>query len=176
MCPPAAIAIATLAINAGGAVMQYMQQKQQAKAQEQANAAARLSAIQSANAQTKALHTREIQEREAALQKKDQNDKAARRATATSVTAAGEAGVTGLSLDSLLFNVGFQRGQNESNIDFNLDNTSDQLFYQKQGVQAQSAGRIASLPIVQRPSLFATGLQIAGAGVNAFKTFQTASV
>lgn len=170
----AGLGILQAAVGAAGAVMNFMAQNQAAKAQEAANKRAAQSAIVSANAQTQALHARELQEREAALQQKREVQSEARKAESRVVTSAGEAGITGLSLDSLLFDIGFTRGENERAIEANQDFTAEQLGRQAQGVRAQAAGRIASLPIVQRPSIFATGLQIAGQFTNAFSSYQTA--
>ncbi|WP_204328432.1 virion core protein, T7 gp14 family, partial [Stenotrophomonas maltophilia] len=68
----------------------------------------------------------------------------ARSARATNAVAAGEAGIAGFTVDSLMQDIIAQEGRFNERTDTNLDWTVDQLQESKKGAQAQMRDRINS--------------------------------
>lgn len=157
MCEPATI-IATigLGLEVASAVSGNQAQKKQAKAIGKA-------ADNSAAIDTQTISLRQVQEKDAAGQTIMQADRSARMADATARVSAGESGVSGASVDALLSDLQNQDSAFKVQTGRNLDATLDQLDREKLGVAATAANRKAGAPF---PSDFATGLQIAGAGVD----------
>lgn len=131
----------------------------QAKRAKQAKASAEVSAQQ----QIGQLSLRAEQEQESTGLSIVQADRQARMADAQARVSAGEAGVKGASVDAILTDIQRQDDEFNTSANINLTNEQEQIDAEKQGVRAQEQNQINSVP---EPSDLATGLQIAGQGLN----------
>lgn len=149
--------MATFAIGATQAVTSFVGQNHMA---EQNTA----SAISSANTQYAYTQNRMEQERRAGVQQITENRIQALRASSTAETAAGEAGVVGLSVDHLLGDIMGRQGRFTDSVNQNYEMSHDSLLGQEEGIQANAQSKINSVP---KGNILATGLQIASSGVSA---------
>jgi hypothetical protein len=180
MCNPATAVLAlgalSIVTSAATGIIQYVGQRQQADAQAQYQAAlmqARNQEIQDNMAlanesflqQSQQLHLRDQQEDESASQDIQKVQIEAAKARATARVAAGEAGVSGLSVDSLLADFYRQEDVFRESVRRNRQLGRLQTKEDIKGLRAQAQGRVASVrpytpePIV-RPNFLGTGLQI----------------
>jgi hypothetical protein len=124
--------------------------------------------------QTNALQIRSNQQTDAAGDQAVQNELAGTAARATASTAAGESGVTGNSVATLLNDFSAHEAYNNANLHRQLYWEQQQGYQDMLSARAQAAGNIASAtprPVAPTNWLGA-GLQIAGAGLGAFDQFQ----
>lgn len=175
MCDPTgglATAIVIGATSIASGVTGYIGQKQAANAQQNyQNQQAKDQAIyrnQVAEQANKAFldqsyqqNLRLQQEAAAATDQSTQLGKEAAQARARVRTAAGEAGVSGLSVESLLADYQRQQDYAQQNIDTNLLYTQKQAAENIKGMRADAIGRVSGvrnyIPApVQKPSLLGT--------------------
>lgn len=86
------------------------------------------------------------------------------QARATAATAAGEAGVSGFSVDELLGDFMGRQGRFNAGIDANTTNATTKIRGDMESTRARGQSQINSL---SEPGILDTGLKIAGAGLNA---------
>ncbi len=180
MCEPATISLAlgglAIATSAATGIVSYVGQSQQAAAQaayqsqvaqvqnQQILENARL-ANESFLRQSEQENLRQQQEGEKAGQEIQQTQIEAAQARARARVAAGEAGVSGLSVDSLFADFYRQEDVFRESVRRNQDFSRLQSQENIKGFRAQAQGRIASIrpyvpePVV-RPSFLGTALQI----------------
>lgn len=156
MCnPPAIIAGATLAINAGSALArQSAQNKQSAQTRE--------AALQDLKSTTGQLAIRQVQQREAAGQTLMQIDRSAQRAQAQEVVSAGARNVSGASVHAILDTIEGQAATNESTVQRNLTMQQEQINAAIRSADTRAMRQIASSPPANP---FMTVLQIGEAGL-----------
>jgi hypothetical protein len=152
----------------------YQQKAQDARDKEIQDAYAL--SIESMHQQQKALQERERQEGEATVTEEERNARAAAEARATARTAAGEAGVSGLSLDALLGDFTRQESSYRYGVRRNLSISTDQLTAEMEGVRATAQGRAASIPRlnlepVNGPSYLGAALRIGGDALGAYSKY-----
>lgn len=111
--------------------------------------------------------TRLQQDREAAGQRRTNSVVAAEQARASARTVAGESGVAGMSIDSLINDITRQEAQNTLTIDTNSDMAYAQSRLEGRGVSAQARDRINSAPKGYFNPLLET-LKIAAAGAGGY--------
>jgi hypothetical protein len=92
-----------------------------------------------------------------------ESDRRAREAHATAAVAAGEANVSGISVDALLSVLNRQGAEYRSSVNRQADRQVAQLQREKISGRTEAQNRIAAYP---RPNLFATGLRIGGAAMD----------
>lgn len=157
MCDPVQIALA--------AAQTFMSQQEQ-KAQARAIQAQQLRAHQAAEAayteDVKIIERRKKEEIRAAAQAQEDVYRDALQKTATARVAAGEAGVAGLSVDSLLRDISFQEGTVQTRNVGALRNTVGALEDDKTRAYANMSNRMNSLSPVAQPNFLGTSLQVAG--------------
>jgi hypothetical protein len=181
MCDPASLTLAVTAASAaasvGSGVFSIIQQDQynddlaaanQKQIDENAEAARKVyeqnaAAIDKATVQAQESAGREIQE----------NQIAALKARATALTAAGEAGVSGLSVDALLADFEAQEARFEGAVKANLEGLQGQNEAAKDAALATAEGRIQSIPEfvpspIEVPDFFGPALRV-GQGVIDYK-------
>jgi hypothetical protein len=162
------------AISAGSTLMQYKAQKDNAKAQQRANEINAQNALVSRDAQNRDLLARQDQEREKVVDKKMENMIQAAKARGRIIASAGEAGVySGMSTSHILRDVDRTELRNEQSFDRNMSFVAKQTDRDQEGLQAQYENRVNNQPIVQQPSLLATGLQIGGNAWNSYEKYKT---
>jgi hypothetical protein len=160
MCDPISLSVASLAIGVASAGAGFIQQGQQAKSNRkaaQANYAQQSEALKTQYDQTNKQATDEmsVKAREVMIE------------TARLRVLGGESGLAGGSNDRIENESQFNLGTDIAAIESNRRNTLNQLYEEGKSLRAGSQAQIRQ---VQRPSLIGTGLQIAGAGVNAATT------
>jgi hypothetical protein len=157
VCDPISIIEgASLAIEIGSSVAG-------ASAQNKASKANKAAAQQAMQDTWKDISLREVQEQDATGQTIMQADRQARSADAVARVSAGEAGVAGASVDALVGDISAQASAFKMTQERNLDMTITQLQREKVGAKSAAQSRINAVP---KANPFATGLQIASAGVN----------
>ncbi len=169
MCDP--LSGAMFAISALSTAVGYVGQQEAADAQDEAYEQNRQNALNAFADKQRDLNTRAIQEQEAAANKKFENNLDRRAAQATAMVAAGESGVSGLSVDALFNDLGSRTARANANIDSNTDYTLQQLESEKRGQTYQTVDRINSVKRGQQPSLIDAGLRIAAAGVSSYDSY-----
>lgn len=118
------------------------------------------------------IQTRQIQEEDAAAVQKQDVAREARAARATTMAAAGEAGVSGLSVDALLADIYGKEATAKDRISQNTGFTTQNLTRELDGVKAKAQDRINSMPWASGPSPFAAALKIGGVGLDAYSRSQ----
>ena len=133
------------AASVAGAGLSVAAQMGQNAAQRQINEIQTKNAQKAAQDNYAALALMSEQETENAEQQIAENNMKAREATSTARVAAGEAGVSGLSVDALLRDLNGQRDRFNDGVTQNLERTHDQLQREAEGVNNQLSSQIASL-------------------------------
>ena len=167
MCDPMTIAISTFMVGAVQSVSQYGAAKQQAAAQDAYYDANKANADRSAAYEYHQNQLRKQQEQDAAGTKSFDNMLETRAKVAHAEVGAGEAGVTGLSVDSLINDIFGAGGRTNDRIAQNKEMTLAQLNAEDQGIAARQTDRINSVRRGVQPSGLALGLNIASSGLNA---------
>jgi len=167
------MAIASFAISAGSTLMSFQAEQQAAKQQNAYYEQNRLNALQAFQDKQNAYNQRIAQEQEAAAQGKFDNSLEAKSARATSEVAAGESGVSGLSIEGLARDFAGKEQRMKDRIDQQTDWTTQQLQAEKRGDSYQTLDRINSVRRAQKPNFAAAGLRIAGAGLDAVSSYKT---
>lgn len=117
------------------------------------------------------VQTRQIQEEDAAAVQKQDISREARAARATTMAAAGEAGVSGLSVDALLADVYGKEATAKDRISQNSGFTTANLTREMDGLKAKAQDRINSMPWATGPSPFAAALKIGGVGLDSYNRY-----
>ncbi|MFB7147759.1 virion core protein, T7 gp14 family [Agrobacterium deltaense] len=169
MCDP--ITMVAAALGTAQTVTGYMGERQAAAAQ---NAMVRENQ-KAANAnlvrEYADVQTRQIQEEDAAAVQKQDLSREARAARATTMAAAGEAGVSGLSVDALLADVYGKEATAKDRISQNSGFTTANLTREMDGLKAKAQDRINSMPWATGPSPFAAALKIGGVGLDSYNRY-----
>lgn len=169
MCEPATIlTIATVASGAAG----FVGANNAARAQDKANEQARNLAIQNQQLQIRSLRNAEDEEARRASESLVSNARAADSATATAQVSAGEAGVSGLSVDALLGDIIRQETENRQDVLQTQDFGQRQRQLDREGLGITTQSQFNQLPLVQYPSFFE---HAANTAVSAFGVHQRAS-
>ncbi|GGD98165.1 virion core protein, T7 gp14 family [Rhizobium anhuiense] len=161
-----------LAIGAATSVVQYQGQVSAAEEQNKLYRDNAARANQNARDQMFQTQQRMLQEQEKAGAEKADNLKEAREAKATATVAAGEAGVSGLSVDALLAEFDGRAAQANDRVDQNTEWTLNQLNNEMKGIRSNAEDRINSVQRAAKPSFFDAGLRIAGAGLDSYNDYK----
>jgi len=147
------------ALTIGSSLVSYQQQQQQAKAQRRA-------ADASYAVQREQTLRRLEEERQATAQANMDTYREAMAQKATASTSAGQAGVTGISVNNLLNDVSFEQGVITSRNLKTLDNRYNMTLDELNALQTQRSARYEENPL---PSMFGTALEIGTAGYSGMK-------
>jgi len=134
---------------------------------------ANVKSSQAANRQDHvALHSRELQERDALQEKNRIAAIEGARARGKQAAATGESNVTGISVDNILADVERGPANDQTQREATYMNTVSQLREEMKGADARSEARINSLKVGYNPVAPASGaslaLGIAGAGLSGY--------
>jgi outer membrane PBP1 activator LpoA protein len=168
MCEPTTMAI----LSAASKGMEFMEAQQQARQQQIRYDQNRIAAAQARDLKIQSLNQRAIQESEAAGEAKQKQAIEALEKRERGVVAAGEAGVTGSSVDILLADYTAQRLRGETTINRNLENVERQIELQKMGASAEAETRINSMPQGTQPSFLAAAISAAASGYATYKQYE----
>ena len=158
------IPAAMLAITALSAVGQVVAQKQQADAQAASNQRQYENTMQAYRENVNQTNLMQQQERENALQATEANGIKARAAESTATVAAGENGISGLSVDALLADINNKQGRYDTSVQTNFDRAQSAIQSQRNNVYSNAATTINSLQTPATPDYLGAGLKI-GTGV-----------
>lgn len=172
MCGPAAVPIAMLGISAVGTAASISAQSQQQKAQDAFNQRQYENDMTAYRGNLANIEVQRNQAREDAVAQKQQNDMAGRRATATATTAAGEAGVSGTSVDALLRDLAGQAAYDNTNVDENYLRQDRALNAQRENAFNSTASQINQLRPSMSPDYLGAGLRIGQAAAGAYSQYQ----
>nr|WP_217345073.1 hypothetical protein [Noviherbaspirillum sp. L7-7A]MBV0879292.1 hypothetical protein [Noviherbaspirillum sp. L7-7A] len=167
MCEPASI---TLAITAASAAAGVAQQSAQASAQNKYNAKQRENSIIARNQNLSQIEVQKQQVSQQAGEKTFQNDLAAQKALSTAKVSAGENGVSGLSVDSLLGEIEASQMRYNTSVGANLTDNVNALNMQRENVQTSAVNQVSQLKTPQAPDYLGAALKIGGA----YSTYQKA--
>ena len=163
------VASAMLGMGIASAISGVYAQRQQAKAQEAANKAQYDQAVIARNANINQTNLMAEQEREAAGQKINENNKKARQAMSTAWVTAGENGISGLSVDALLRSLAGERDDYNQSVRTNYDRSMIAINNQRENANINANSVIASLQPVQQPDYLGAALKI-GSAVTSYGT------
>lgn len=172
MCEPVSattLAYSSLAIATASAAASVYAQQQQADAQRQVNERQSQNIYAANAANQNQVNVQEQQSREQAIQKKTENGMIARSSIARSQTAAGESGVSGLSVGYLLADLAGKRDKFDSSVDTNYNYAYQNSENQRANVAFDATSAINGLKAPVMPDYIGAGLRIAQAGVD-YKT------
>lgn len=168
MCDPTTLAVASFAMGAVGQYSQYSAQSAQAAAQNNAYEQNRINALASMREDYKQLNTRQMQEAESASLEAQKRQAQAQRELATARVGAGEAGISGLSVEGILRDISGLALNDTDAINRGADWNINQIQAEKSGVRSSTQGRISSQSRGSKSSPWTLGLGIAGAGIDAY--------
>ena len=171
MCEPVSMAVATTALGIGSSVMGYSAQQDQYKATERNYWQNWSNTMTGYQQDVRAVGERQMQEQTGTAQRKFalQQDYDAKAATVR--TAGTEAGLTGLSFDAIMNDLGGQQDTRLGAEDTQLGVNLQQLQDQKSGLVTAGANRINSAPRGQKPNPWALALQIGGNVLSGASTY-----
>lgn len=170
MCDP--LSMIGFAVSAASSAVGYAGQVSAANEQNRIYAENATRANQNAKDQMFQTQQRMIQEQSAAADEKIDVQREARAAKATAFTAAGESGVSGLSVDALLSEFDGRAAEYEDRVDQNTEWTMNQLNNEMKGIQSNAEDRINSVQRAAKPSFFDAGLRIGGAGLDSYNSYK----
>lgn len=152
MCDP--VTMGVMAVTS--TFMQYQAAQQQAKAQTQLYNMNKAAAIKSMQSDQTALGLQAQQNADAASQQINDRRLEALRQSSTATVAAGEAGVSGFSVERVLRDISGASSKDVSTIQQNLDWNNQQIQSQMVGVTNDTQSRINSVQKGVKPSLLGT--------------------
>ncbi|MDR6816270.1 hypothetical protein J2X76_001424 [Neorhizobium sp. 2083] len=170
MCEPFSLMAATLSVAQAG--MEFIGAQQQAKQQNAMVRENQRAANENLVREYADVQTRQIQEEDAAAAQKQDLSREARAARATTMAAAGEGGVSGLSVDALLADVYGKEATAKDRISQNTGFTTENLTREMDGLKAKAKDRINSMPWASGPSPFAAALKIGGIGLDGYSNYR----
>lgn len=157
MCDPAT---AMLAITVASTAMSLDAQQQQASAQENANQRQYENSLKAMAANVNQTNAEHMQQREAAIQKIDENNMQARAASSTAQTSSGESGISGLSVDALLADLGNRQQRFNSSVTTNYQNAEMAINNQRENIGIDAASQINGLKTPAMPDYAGAALRI----------------
>lgn len=161
MCEPTTIlAIASVASAAGSVVAQ----SQAADAQSASNQRQYDNTMRAYRENVNQTNLMQQQEREGSLMKVEDNNMKARAAASTASVAAGENGISGLSVDALMGDISFDQNRFNSSVQTNFDRAQGAISNQRENVYSNAASQINGLQTPASPDYLGAGLRIAQAG------------
>lgn len=157
MCDPVTMTVLTIASTAAT----VYQQQEAEKAQADANQRAYDSQMIAYNANIANANLTKTQEAENLSQKKIENNAQARREMSKATVAGGESGVSGLSVDALLAELGGSAGRANASAEQNYLRRDRAIEMDRMNAWAGTASAINSLKTPQQPDYIGAGLRIA---------------
>jgi hypothetical protein len=160
MCEPTSIALAIAAV---GTAASLATQDANVSAQNKTNEKLRENALKARNENLSQIELQKQQATTQAGQKTFENNQQAQRALATTTVAAGERGVSGLSVDSLMAEIDGNRGRYNTSVEANLKDNVVGFNLQRDNVQTGATNTVSSLKTPQAADYLGSALRIGGA-------------
>jgi hypothetical protein len=158
MCEPTTTTLMYLTIASTAASL--VGQQQAANAQEAANQRQYQNIMQARAANINQTNLMQQQEREGSMQKLEENNLRARAAQARATVSAGEAGISGLSVDSLLADLGTSQNRYNSSVSTNFDRSTQAIALQRDNVNINAASQVNQLKTPAAPDYLGAALRI----------------
>lgn len=157
MCDPMT---GMLVLTTAATAMQVNQQQIAASQQEQSNQRQYENSMKAMAANVNQTNAEHMQQREAAMQKIDENNMQARAASATAQTSAGENGISGMSVDALLSDLGNRQQRFNSSVTTNYENAEQAINNQRENIGIDAASQINNLKTPAMPDYAGAALRI----------------
>jgi hypothetical protein len=164
--------MASFAISAASGVAGFAAESQAADDQERIYEANRLAALQSFEEKQRSVNERISQERESAALQKFDTALESRAAQATNAVAAGESGVSGITIDALARDFSSREQRYNDRVDRQTEWTTAGLQADKRGQSFEALDRINNQPRARKPSFIGAGLKIAAGGIDAYSKYK----
>jgi hypothetical protein len=161
------LAVSTFMVGAAKSGADFIGSSQQATAQENLYNANRTNALSAGSNEYNQIALRRIQEQDATGEKTFDNMLDTRARAAHATVAAGEAGISGLSVDSLVNDIYGAGGRTNDRIKENSEMSLQQLNTEELGVTARTNDRINSVKHGVQPSLLGLAINLGSTGLNA---------
>lgn len=172
MCDPLSLAAASFAVGAASSVADFAAQSDAADEQNKAYERNRLAALQAFESKQRDINEQISQHREAAALEKFDTALESRAARATNEVAAGEAGISGVTVDALARDFVGREQRFNSRVDRQQEWTAAALEADKRGQSYEALDRINQTPRAKKPSFVGAGLKIASSGVSAYSGYR----
>jgi hypothetical protein len=166
MCEPATIGLVIAAVGAG---LSVAQQEKNVSYQNKVNDQQRENSIEARNQNLSQIEVAKQQATTQAGQKVFENDLAAQKALSTSRVSAGENGVSGLSVDSLLAEIDATRERYNDSVKSNLTDKVVGFDLQRENVQTGAVNSVSQLKTPAAPDYLGAALKI-GSAYNKYQT------
>ena len=153
-------ATAMMVLNVASTVAGVYGQQQQAKAQNAYNNQQAKNTMEAYRANLAQTNLMQSQEHAAATQKINENNRAAEAAKAKALVSAGESGISGLSVDTLLADLSGDQARYNESVNQNYQNASMAIDNQRTNAQVNAASQINSLKTPQSPDYLGAALRI----------------
>lgn len=173
MCEPTTLAIASFALSAVSSIAAYQQGSAQAKMQTKQHEQNQRNAQAALRDSYIAIQNRQQQEAQSTAQQIEERRRESVRQMSSAYAAAGEAGVSGFSVQSILADIGATAARDISTIEQNRDWSLDQLNSEMAGARNQAMGQMNATTPGIRPSGWATALQIGSSAAGAYANYTT---
>lgn len=173
MCGPAAVPIAMMAMTAASTAYSIHEQNTQANymaAVEKQNAERNNQALMdNYRLQTHQMNMQQLQENEATALEKHKQKLAVQKEVATQRVTAGEAGLSGLSIDSIFSDIIREGANNMTTLDRNLEDSNHQRATEMKALQQNTSAGLQS-PTFYKGSnnMLGAGLQIGSAALSGY--------
>lgn len=151
---------AMMALSIASSTAGLVAQSQAASAQSSANQRQYQAAMQARAANLNQTNLEASQERAGSMQKLEENNLKAREAVSTARVAAGESGISGLSVNALLSDLGTKQNRYNSSVATNYDSAMGAIENQRQNIQTSAASQINSLKTPAAPDYLGAALRI----------------
>lgn len=178
MCTPMSLAVAAVAMTAASSVSSVIAQQQQAQetadAQNKYNRQIEQNQLIARNQNLAGLEMERKTAFQDATEQINQNTLAARKAEATARVSAGEAGLSGLSVDSLLRDLAGQAGYDNATATENYLRQNTNINFRRENAQNEAVSAVNSVrqPTIQRPDYLGAALRIGQSGANAYAYYK----
>ncbi|MCJ8149096.1 virion core protein, T7 gp14 family [Shinella sedimenti] len=148
--------------------VQYSAAQDQYEAQMEVQRQNAINASRAAENQYANINIRAQQEDMARNQQQLETNIETAKAASTVEVAAGQGGVSGLSVDAVLRDIYAQQGRNDAALDVNARMSRDYLTGEMKAAEAGGQNQINSVPIPEKPSMMPYVLNAFGSGLNAY--------
>lgn len=167
MCNPMMLAVGSLAIGAGQAVVQYQAQNAAYQQQEQMYQANRQNALRAFTEKQKQTNLRMAQEDQAASEDRFDISLEHKAAMASNEASASAMNIYGNTVDTLMRDIISSEDRAIGRVNTNQDWTRQQLETRKRGQSFEALDRINSVPRGQKPNPLSLALNIGSSALNA---------
>lgn len=162
------VSILGVGLGIAQSAVQYSAAQDQYDAQMEVQRQNALNASKAAENQYANINIRAQQEDMARNQQQLETNIETAKAASTVEVAAGQGGVSGLSVDAVLRDIYAQQGRNDAALDVNARMSRDYLTGEMKAAEAGGQNQINSVPIPEKPSMMPYVLNAFGSGLNAY--------